>query len=195
MGETLVRNTVDGVTDHMYIIDNNRESNNQPRINQNASDDIPLLEKCALDAIEQGIWTVVSYSCDISSPGLGIWLANQFKPSIRSIHEFDMERFCDVFGSESNLYKAYQSLSFAPESRKTAELFVIGYLAWKPKYFNRGDEETIHMVGIMVGAAIALKELASKDPTLAAEIASIVSVPIGVDDLGALLLENTADIN
>ena len=153
-------------------------------------------EVAALEALEQGIWTVISYICSISESEKGnelaVSIANVLNPSVKSIHEFDMERIIEAFGCEDIFASKYSKLSYSSDSLLSAVAFAESYMKWKPKYFRRSDNEAIQLAGIITGSSVALKVLEKTDSDLASDISNIVGVPIGFLDFESAFKHITA---
>jgi hypothetical protein len=142
------------------------------------------LQEASLIALEQGIWTVLSYYfLDDTNKALAI--TKDLKPSIKSIHEFDLERFEEIFKGIEVLYDKYRQISYNPLSIASAKSFSESYEKFMIRHhpFKRRtsdmDESNVHRYGIVAGAAIALERIAKNDPLSAENIAMIVSAPIG----------------
>lgn len=58
----------------------------------------PSLKTTPIKALEQGVWTVISYF-SLSYPNEAIELAKTMDCSVDSIHEFDWKRLEEVFAS------------------------------------------------------------------------------------------------
>jgi len=147
--------------------------------------DVSALDKVALAAIEQGLWTVISYYSE-DEKDTAIKIAKILQPSIDSIHEFDWERFIDVFGSKTGLRRNYSRRSHSKTSIASTAALATIYRNQKPQiecYFSSSDEDRLFRIGIIIGSAVALGEIAKLSWHDAKNISDIVGAPIGIGDV------------
>jgi hypothetical protein len=148
---------------------------------------IESLNLSAIRAIEQGVWTVISYLSE-TNPQAAITLAKSMVCSVDSIHEFDWERFEAVYGSRAGLLSHYNQTSFSDDVVKASDSVVSQYLNGRPavtkqrrfgeESINDEDHNDIHMYAIIAGSSAALAKLHETHAVEAVDISDIVDAPI-----------------
>lgn len=144
--------------------------------------DVPLYN-CALAAIEQGIWTVISYYSERNSV-TALKIANAMRCSVSTIHDFDWERFENVFGGRHKFFKAYANFSYSKTAKEAAKAFSELYLKYKFGESTAGelserDLDIANRICIGIGESAALAEIAKLDMDSAQTISALVGSPIG----------------
>lgn len=144
------------------------------------------LYNCALAAIEQGIWTAISYYSEINSVA-AIKVAKAMRCSVSSIHDFDWERFENVFGGRNNFFKEYANFANSLNAKEAATVFSTLYL--KNKFgeqvvgeLNDRDIDIAHRICIGIGESAALGEIANLDFDSALTVSAMVGAQIGISE-------------
>lgn len=142
------------------------------------------LYTAAIESIEQGVWTVISYFSEMDLKA-SLKVAKIMQCSINHIHEFDWERIEDTFGSKCKFLKQYSNVYIAHKAMATASalvgVFKFSIDTEKNNPLVSSHACRIYSIGIVVGSAAALGEVYKLDPNAANEISKIVSAPIALD--------------
>jgi hypothetical protein len=135
-------------------------------------------------AIEQGVWTVISYLSETDLKN-SISVAKKMSCSINSIHEFDWERFDETFASRKKFVRKYSRTAPSQKAKETAHLLLGVCLPQREMHtrslYRESDIDRLHRVGIIVGASAALGEVYRINREAAIRVSKIVSAPISHD--------------
>lgn len=147
------------------------------------------LTTAALESIEQGVWTVISYFAEMDLED-SLKVARKMRCSILSIHELDWERLEEVFGNKSNFLRRYSSTLFSEKAKLTSRALVEAFKeatgTHKSILVNGSHVDRIYRIGMVVGSAAALGEVFKINPDAANQISGIVSAPIALDSSNLL---------
>lgn len=138
----------------------------------------------AIESIEQGIWTVISYFAEEDLNG-ALTVARKLRCSVSHIHEFDWERFEETFGSKGKFLQLYSNTLVAAKAKATAHALVTAFKEragiHSNNQFRLSQSDRVYRIGIVLGSAAGLGEIYKIDPTTANDISRIVSAPIAMD--------------
>lgn len=142
------------------------------------------LTTAAIASIEQGVWTVISYFAEMDLKS-SLAVARRMRCSITSIHEFDWERFEEVFGCRGKFLQRYSNTLIANDARKTAHALVRAFKEatgiHSESQIKSSHADRIYGLGIVVGSAAALGEVYKINIKAAKAISDMVSAPIPLD--------------
>lgn len=141
---------------------------------------------CALVAIEQGIWTAISYYSERNSIS-ALKVVKAMRCSVSSIHDFDWERFECVYGGRNNFLKAYANFSYSKTAKEAARAFSELYLRYKfgePSVgeLSERDLDVANRLCIGIGESAALAEIAKLDMDSAQIVSALVGSQIGFSE-------------
>lgn len=138
------------------------------------------LQQTAIEALEQGVWTVISYFAE-SNKQDALKVARLMECSVLNIHEFDWERLIEVYGSKEKFLANYGKIE-SSRSVETASISVVNhYLSSKPwtnAKLSDADADKLFRFGIIAGASVALGQVHHIDPTEAKSISEVVEASI-----------------
>jgi len=179
-GETLVLNTGinwDGLLKYLVSLEIDRK---EKALLRKVTEQ--TIKKVAMSAIQQGIWTAISYFSETNNSA-GLNIASYFGLSTKNIHEFDWERLEESYGSKDKFKAMYDAMVTPITVAEGASHLVDRYLSSRSSYaveLSSQDEDATFREGIVIGSSLALGIINEISVIEAKELSGLLCADIGL---------------